>query len=956
MRHGVIATVAAALAAALLLPAAAGADAGQLKAGVAVVDATWHVGASAGQYATTRDADGADQFHEFDPGLHSYKNKPSYGVQSRLEARALVIEEAGGERLAVVKNDLYIPQDLLWRRTAQILESKNIGIGRTNLVMSVTHSHSSPYYSSTAWGAWTFQDVFDVRFYEYYAQRMADAVEKAAGALRPVRVGAATTTIDKPQRNALGPAVADDGTPAGFPNSYTDHDMAVVRFDDAATGKPYALWLSYSLHGEFLEGNDLISADWVGPTQRMLDRATGATTIFTQNAVGTTEPERSSYHSVHERLEFSHKEYGQAEYASRLMSDAALGAWRAVASGDAAVPFMSTGTVKMADRWFPGPLSHPYPSVSNCHTDAALAGQPGVPIAGLPDCERVPLGELADPVFELTGQDPGLSTDTLEQAGIPVPENYSAPSYTGLEEDVGVHLQAFRVGPILFTVCSCEQWADQAKNIKTRTDTTAGNEWLGYDWGSRCTGNADGTWTCPNPGDDGATSLPPVSDLEYRRMRAQVNNQANGWNEPDYLPWAESEPADPAQIKGNYTHDDTPGNAQAGYRLTVPISMANDYNGYLATYREYQRGDHYRKALTGWGPHSSDYFATRLVGLGRSLNGGDAPPAEPLDAKATADLAHNDARATALGEVGGAGAQAYEDALPDDGGKAEAVTQPTDVERFGAALFTWNGGDNYVDDPQVVVQRRVDGEWRPYADQSGEVPVTLKFPAREDAPAYLAGEQRWEWTATFEAFVSQFDLTAKDGRAERATPVGTYRFVVSGRRRDGGATVSYPLVSKEFEVRPWSGITVDDLRVDGDGRAAFTVGPRHTIPVTSGTPAIDATIGPIDYPDTYASPVRFVHHERTAVRDPAAPGDASKLEWYCLTCSFRPWLDAGDAVRTTFTFVRPNGKTRAVRAVARNGRWVSQDPLRPGESAFVARGSVVDAWGNYNGAASATVG
>ena len=64
-------------------PAAAGADAGQLKAGVAVVDATWHVGASAGQYATTRDADGADPFHDFDPGLHSYKNKPSYGVQSR---------------------------------------------------------------------------------------------------------------------------------------------------------------------------------------------------------------------------------------------------------------------------------------------------------------------------------------------------------------------------------------------------------------------------------------------------------------------------------------------------------------------------------------------------------------------------------------------------------------------------------------------------------------------------------------------------------------------------------------------------------------------------------------------------------------------------------------------------------------------------------------------------------
>ena len=48
--------------------------------------------------------------------------------------------------------------------------------------------------------------------------------------------------------------------------------------------------------------------------------------------------------------------------------------------------------------------------------------------------------------------------------------------------------------------------------------------------------------------------------------------------------------------------------------------MTNDYNGYIASYREYQRGDHYRKALTGWGPHSSDYMASRLVTMGRQFN------------------------------------------------------------------------------------------------------------------------------------------------------------------------------------------------------------------------------------------------------------------------------------------------------------------------------------------------
>ena len=95
-------------------PAAAGADAGQLKAGVAVVDATWHVGRLGGPVRDDARRRRRRPVRRLRPAaLHSYKNKPSYGVQSRLEARALVVEEADGQRLALVKNDLYIPQDLL---------------------------------------------------------------------------------------------------------------------------------------------------------------------------------------------------------------------------------------------------------------------------------------------------------------------------------------------------------------------------------------------------------------------------------------------------------------------------------------------------------------------------------------------------------------------------------------------------------------------------------------------------------------------------------------------------------------------------------------------------------------------------------------------------------------------------------------------------------------------------
>ncbi|MGH2950802.1 MAG: hypothetical protein ACRDKX_02010, partial [Solirubrobacterales bacterium] len=662
---------------------------------------------------------------------------PSYGIQSRLQVRALVVEGPNGKRIAIAKTDLYIPHDLLYRRAAQLLERDgDCGITRRTLTMGATHNHSSPMYSSSSWGVWLFQDVLDVRFYAYMAERIFAAVERACDGLVPVRVGASVGQFDKTPRHSFGPAIGDDGTPAGYPHSDVDRDLTVIRFDDVSTPgdpRPLANLVNFSLHPEFLEGNDLISADYLGPLERMTDRATGALTIWTQGAVGTSEPERSTHHSIHERLEFSHRDYAQAEYGARLMSDAIVGVWEDVAAATPDDPgrfvgFDTAFPVTMSDRWYPGPLSHPYPGVSNCRTDSALAGNPLLPIVGLPDCQGVlegletlsgELGLPAPPQLPLPEIDPGLTTDDFQALGIPVPENYSAPSYTGLQEDIDVHLQGIRLGEIYLPICSCEQWLDQSKNIETRTDTIAGNEWLGYDWGAQCTdadGGADGPWLCPDPADPSQT-LSPIGDHEYERMRAQVNNPANGWNSLANVLTAESEPTNPARIKGNYTHDDGAASAARGYALTVPISMANDYNGYIATYREYQRGDHYRKALTGWGPHSSDYMATRLVYIGRQLRDPGTPLPQDqvferlLQPKIAADLAINDARAAALGTVGAGAIAAYEAVLPDDGGEPVAVTQPADVERFAAATFTWNGGSNFTDNPRVREERLDGGGW-----------------------------------------------------------------------------------------------------------------------------------------------------------------------------------------------------------------------------------------------------
>ena len=1032
-----------ACAALALAPAAAQAA---VRAGVGVVDGTYHVGSSAGQYASTRDGG----YGDVDPHLQQVKNQASYGVQSRESVRALVVRGADGTYVALVSDDHYIPQDALWRRTAQILDADTNGlINERNLVMAVTHNHSSPSYSSLDWGVWTFQDVFDFRFFDYYAHQNAKAVEQALAHMHRVRVSGTASYFDAFQRNPMGPGWADDGTPDGFPRPYTDHDLSVVRFenvDDPANPKPLATLVNIGQHPEMLEGYDLISGEWPAETERFVDRSVGGVTIITQNATGTSEVERDNWHPVHDRELFDHAQYNQMEWGARQLASAVIGDVRAIDAQqpnpddrplpwggtpyhDRFVPWMYSFTVAMDDRWFPGPVSHPYPGVSSCRTDPALQGNPRLPVVGLPDCEEVPAGDSLQPVISQAGLTfPGISTDTFERLGIPIPENYSAPSTTGLEDTVGVHMQAFRLGDILFTVCSCEQWVEQSYNIKTRTDQVPGNEYLGYDPTSpqadpseRCTkdgngtyrddGSGTGTWTCtirdPQPTSPPQTRTLPDSLVEH--MRAQILNDAVGWDDPacEQLgcgAQAESEPTQLARIRGNFTHDDTTvrgGSAQTpgyaaryGYPLTVTISMANDYNGYIASYREYMDHDHYRKALTGWGPHSSDYYATRLSQMGHELKGdaaarraldaqtrlGRASAAwAPLVAKEVADQAQEEAKVRAVGEAAQRAVKAYEATLANDGGSTTDLVQPKDIERFDAATFTWDGGDNYVDDPEVTVERLVDGSWVPFADQSGEVPVTLRYPDSSQGgfdPAAIAGGlagyrlggQVWKWTATFEAFVSRFPLVDPQGNAYRATPAGTYRFVVHGDWRKGGRTVPYTRISRPFTVSPWSGITVNGLALDAAGHVTFGAGPTHTIaeqlvrhtdrpPLAPGNPPIQFTIGPVDFPDTArdqaATGARFLN----AVRGYSGTS-TTDVEHYCLDCSFRPWLDSTGTASTgtltaTVTFTR-RGRTVATEQVtSTDGSFTTERALRRGETAQVV---IRDAWGDTSGAPATIAG
>lgn len=1058
---------------------------GPLTAGAAVVDATWHVGASSGQYAgegpgsyddrNTSDDGGVD------PHLQSTTSRPTYGYESHDTVRALVMEDGNGSRWALVMNDLYIPQDLLNQRVAMLLAEHDalavanggtpVGITADDLTVTVSHSHSSPFYSSTSWGVWAFEDVFDIRFFEFMARKMADAVIAAAADMEPAEIGVGQTALPLTKRNPEAPTVSDDGLPAGYPDADTDPTLTVVRVERAGgDATPIANWVVFGRHPEGMEDNGLHTGEYVNNLQRIVDREHGGVTLFSQNDVGTGEIAKNTQaHPPVTRQEYDANSYQELERVARTMADHVLEVTEAIAvdddadaADDGTVALASDVPVGVQTMRFAPPSYRLFPTVSNCRTEKAVAGNPGVPIVGLPDCAF-----LAGPVADHNPLPTGATVDQLRAAGVPIPDNYGGPSYTGLQETLTAQLQAVRIGEVAFTICPCEQFTDQSRNIRSRLDQVAGNLYFGWDWTANyrfhpdyepgvayvgdllpddvlgegvrrgpaqldvltevpgdqfwCEPSAGDTWTCKDPNftEDPAhrttpweqwPELAPVSHELFVRWKARIYNDATGWDEyvgedddtPNALE-AESEPRDPAQVWGNWIHEELDDRITGGgYELVVPVSMANNYWGYIPPYREFQARDYYRKALAGLGPHGADFLATRLTRMAAELKG--AP--ETLVEYQEKDVAYQSeeelqaARAETIGLLAEATMGAYEAQLPPDGGSPRIAAEPTgEVERFGVATVRWVGGSNYTDVPDVTVERFDEdaSTWVPFGTSYGEVQMELDLPDPAELVQWRAGAYEWQWTATFETYDSDIPHTFADGVTRHQVPVGRYRFRIEGCHRgttpDGapeeacsewdhtGRVQPYELTSEEFLVVPWDGIEAGDLRAE-NGRwevVSFDVGPDLGHPTSASNTAEATFTVPVHAPGggqrTYTTG-RFDYDSRDEVDYPMSPegtpieyvrpqaelrtydawrGGPADDELFCFVCSFETWAETGAIERAVVVVERHgSGRTEEVDAAydPATGRWFATVDLRPGDAVSVPPGGVTDTFGEYNGDAS----
>ncbi len=947
----------------------------RIRAGVGVVDMTWNVGACSGQYCDSlaeepdlvnglvgQDDDG------FDPFLHHRTKDKSYGIQSRLSARAIVVEGNNSKRIALLKTDNYLAQDMLLRRVAQILADGNSGIGYDQILHHVTHNHTSPFYSSLAWGVWLFEDVLDQRAFEFMARKMAEAIETAAANMKPVRLGATTVRHTLYKGNVARLAVADDGTPAGYPLEYGDHGLVVLRFDEVdASGsfvQPLTVWINWGEHPESLDGYDLHSGDFIAPLERFIDRELGVPLVFSQGDVGSAEGEGNATQLLADDgsvcgtwpgdaqaptanncppgqgtlRSWNHKGYVATERNVRFLADDIIRGFHEIETLTADDPvnhriaFTGDVPVDYLSGWVPGPLSHPYPSVSNCRTETTVNGNPGLPILGLPDCFRE-VQDVFEPFLPLFA---GISQVyyALKSAGLPIPDHYDFTGFTAVEENLRLKLQAFRLGEILLASCACEAQLDLILNLESRTDHAVGNIYDGFDWACLAPEQANEPVCVQQRQYYDPAEFPTVipgslADAgRIARMRAQVHNDAAGWDAPDNALTANTEPDEIAAIKGNFTKEEIQqlGDTQ-GYALPVGIGHAGDYNGYTVSYREYMNRDHFRKALTSYGAHTADYMVTRLVRMAAQLKGGPGLAAEPHDVVAQIDEARQSALALLLGQITSLAYDLYLTVLPGDAGSAEILAQPAHVSHFDAATVTWRGGSNAIDNPLVTVEKlctQADldraahpllsktctaagaGNWAAFADMSGEIQTRIHYP--QDVSGLLttlAGQQEWQWTANFEVYAAFPERLG-------STPFGTYRFVIQGQKRDGFSTAPYQFASEDFEVQPYTGLPVTLVSDASD--VSFRVGANGS--------------SQVEYPRSYLSEpaLRFINRteEDSAGRDPRL----------CERCSFRPWVRTGQGriVQAQVRVARSGGAVQTVPATLTGNVYSADTNLSAGDS------------------------
>ncbi|NOZ24073.1 MAG: hypothetical protein GXP25_23590 [Planctomycetes bacterium] len=205
-------------------------------------------------------------------GGYGGRDEPSVGVLDPLMAKALAVEDAGGERGVIITTDV-ISFDLDFANVVLDDICKATGLERRQIIINSSHTHAGPIFGIRYQQCWELTpeqiEVIE-RYNKRVRQRMVEVVADALADMKPAELSWATgsTSFVMNRRKPTPTGVRNAPNPRG----YVDRSVPVLRVTDPA-GRLRGLLFGYACHNTTLGGaNRMISANYAGFAYRYLER------------------------------------------------------------------------------------------------------------------------------------------------------------------------------------------------------------------------------------------------------------------------------------------------------------------------------------------------------------------------------------------------------------------------------------------------------------------------------------------------------------------------------------------------------------------------------------------------------------------------------------------------------------------------------------------------------------
>lgn len=205
---------------------------------------------------------------------YAARKRPAEGTLSELWAKALVLEDTGGERAVLITLDL-LRVDADFTRSVKRLLQQRHGLSPAQINLCVSHTHSGPAIGNDPnWYLLRRLNPPQLRLVQQYSewlkQQLIVLVDHALNARFPAQLSHATSTANfavnrRHNRESEVPELRREGKLKGP----VDHDVPVLVVRDAMSS-PRCVVFGYACHATVLDGYQW-SADYPGYAQQYLE-------------------------------------------------------------------------------------------------------------------------------------------------------------------------------------------------------------------------------------------------------------------------------------------------------------------------------------------------------------------------------------------------------------------------------------------------------------------------------------------------------------------------------------------------------------------------------------------------------------------------------------------------------------------------------------------------------------